>query len=142
MKPHVVYALTLQRPWATLIVHGSKPLENRHWFPMGMIGQTIAIHAGKTFDENGWLAAQDIMRGLGEDPLSPTLWGHIKVEMAIVGTARIAGYTKVSDSPWFFGPIGWVLDERRPLATPVPCRGMQKLWIIPTDVRRAVEAQI
>ena len=44
-------ALTLHQPWATLIALGIKTIETRSWPPpAGMLGQTIAIHAGRTLE--------------------------------------------------------------------------------------------
>lgn len=41
-------ALTLHQPWATLIALGVKRIETRSWrAPQALIGQRIAIHAGK-----------------------------------------------------------------------------------------------
>jgi len=40
------------------------------------------------------------------------------------------------------GPVGWVLDNVRPLTTPVACKGTQGLWAVPPDVEAAVRAQI
>lgn len=41
-------ALTIRQPWASLIALGVKHIETRSWrAPQSLIGQTIAIHAGK-----------------------------------------------------------------------------------------------
>ena len=45
-------------------------------------------------------------------------------------------------SPWFVGPVGWVLRERTWLPTPVPCKGAQGLWTLPPDVQRGVDEQL
>lgn len=55
----VFTALTVQQPWAWLIVKGYKPIENRTW-RTDFRGRLV-IHAGKTFDTAGYLAA-------GSDP--------------------------------------------------------------------------
>lgn len=44
-------AITLYQPWASMIANGSKRSETRHWNPpQHIIGQYIAIHAGKNTD--------------------------------------------------------------------------------------------
>lgn len=58
-------ALTIRQPWASLIALGVKTIETRSWrAPQALIGQTIAIHAGKSWrgltdeptgSEGGWL---------------------------------------------------------------------------------------
>lgn len=41
-------AITVKQPWASLIVHGIKDIENRRWpCPQKYIGQRILIHASK-----------------------------------------------------------------------------------------------
>ena len=44
-------------------------------------------------------------------------------------------------SPWWIGPIGWVLTDIA-LPEPVPCKGFQGLWNLPADVESAVLAQL
>lgn len=47
-ESRAVKALTIRQPWATLIALGVKTIETRSWrAPQALIGQTIAIHAGK-----------------------------------------------------------------------------------------------
>ena len=58
--------------------------------------------------------------------------------------ARVHG-TDVADmvrSPWWFGPVGWILADVRPLATPVPCKGAQGLWVVPPRIESIVLAQL
>ncbi|MGH3658983.1 MAG: hypothetical protein ACRDUA_20195, partial [Micromonosporaceae bacterium] len=41
----------MTQPWATLIFAHGKDVENRVWTPPdGVVGQRIAIHAGRTVD--------------------------------------------------------------------------------------------
>ena len=43
-----MYAITLHQPWASLIALGVKTVETRSWPASArLVGQTIAIHAGK-----------------------------------------------------------------------------------------------
>ena len=43
-----VYAITLHQPWASLIALGIKTVETRSWpAPTRLVGQRIAVHAGK-----------------------------------------------------------------------------------------------
>lgn len=50
-------AISIKQPWASLIAHGIKDIENRTWkCPQQYIGQRVLIHAAKTTDENGWEA--------------------------------------------------------------------------------------
>lgn len=40
-------AMTIRQPWATLIATGAKPFETRTFGPQKLIGERVAIHAGK-----------------------------------------------------------------------------------------------
>lgn len=134
----VEYALTLWRPWHALMLAGPKDIENRPWAPPGwIIGKRIALHAGLKFDEAGWLKAQQICADVGFNPFASKEFGRMcEVSGAIAGTAVVTGFdTKGGGNPWFFGPFGWTLEERRPLPAAIPCRGFQKLWRIPAELR-------
>lgn len=125
-------AISLQEPWAWLIVRGIKDIENRSWFTH--FRGRVLIHASKTFDRRGyeWLRA-------GPSPLitytfpdgfpspesfKPTMGG-------IVGEVSIVDCVTSSPSPWFFGEYGFVLE--RPKMLPfLPYRG--KLGFFPVDL--------
>jgi hypothetical protein len=147
-----MYALTLHQPWAWAIAHGGKRIENRTWTPpKWIIGQRIAIHAGKTLDKE---AAEDLLywRGGGtcfgrhgpavlEDPPGQYTLG------AFVAVATVKGYvTTIGEqhpqAGWFCGPRGWVLDDVVALGEPVPCRGRQKLWVVPGPELEQIEKQL
>ena len=51
-----VSCLSVRQPWAWLIVHGYKDIENRTW-PTRHRGDTV-IHAGLVFDNDGLLWVQ------------------------------------------------------------------------------------
>jgi hypothetical protein len=106
------YALSIQQPWAWLIVNGYKAVENRDW-PTKMRGW-IWIHAGKKIDAEGY---QWVRENFPDIPL-PTGFDI----GGIVGRARLVDCVTEMDSPWFFGRYGFVVEdaEPQPLA---PCRG-------------------
>jgi hypothetical protein len=143
------FALTLTCPWGSIVL-AHKPIENRDWPPPAwIIGKRIAIHAGKVFGDQDWLRAQEILRQFGINPIDAwEKWPHFQVRGAIIGTAVVSGFIDDADaertdnhrSPWFFGRFGWLLEDRRPLERPVYCRGLQKLWRIPAELRRSPNA--
>lgn len=148
-----IRALTLWRPWPWLIVRPDvtdpdkrrqlyasgqgKAIENRSWKPpAGMIGQYIAIHAGKTLDDaidDQWLT------GRGVDATLPAETVH----SAIVGVARLVGFAESEEGVpmvqrrWWFGPVAWLLADIVPIE-PVPCRGKQGLWPLDEELLRLV----
>lgn len=144
-------ALTFWRPWSDAIVRGPKRCENRGWPPPDrMLGEYIAIHAGKRYQRGEWP---------WPDGFEPP--AEADSPQGIVGVARIRGaldlrrgralmYLETVDElqvadrldeldrdPWWAGPCGWLLDEVVAIE-PVPCRGAQGLWNLPADVELVV----
>lgn len=155
-------ALTLLQPWATLIagwdglpVGRRKRIENRSWRPpQALIGQRLAIHAGKGVDDEGVADVEDLLDA--ELPDLPS--GAIVAVATVVGAVQLEGdrvqhimggrpswapdhvddLARRRDDYWLCGPIGWLLDDVHTLPTPVPARGAQGLWTLPSDVEAAV----
>ena len=137
--------LTLHRPWDEAIVRGEKTIENRPWKPWPkVIGERIAIHAGKKYDHDA--AAWIRRRGVR---LFSTMDSHRTRAGAVVGVARVVGYVTrdkagnlehaglsadelaaALDSPWGFGPVRWVLADAVPIE-PIPHPGALALWRVP-----------
>lgn len=112
--------LTLRQPWAWLIIHGPKNIENRSWRPGKALGQRIAIHAGLRIDPAGYKLAKRL--GLAPPPPGEIARG------AIIGTVDVSGCVTESASPWFApGSQGWQLEAPEPCA-PIPARGRLGLW--------------
>jgi ASCH domain len=125
-----ISGLTIHQPWTNLIVSGVKKIENRSWKPSeDMIGSYIAIHSGKSFD---YIGALMVEREFGIRITEAT-----SSMGAIVAVGRLERIVTHSPDPWFYGPYGWVLTEVTPI-TPIPCRGSQRLWALPEDVRERV----
>lgn len=65
-------ALTVKQPWAWATAAGIKPVENRAWRPSPkVIGQRIAIHAGKSFDWDVYLGDRLTDPRLKNQPCDP-----------------------------------------------------------------------
>ena len=90
--------LSIQQPWAELIISGKKNIENRDW-STNFRGEFF-IHTGKTFD----IYTESEMRILGMTKKDFTLGG-------IVGKANLIDVVTESDSKWFCGRYGFVLDN-------------------------------
>ncbi|ODT01562.1 MAG: hypothetical protein ABS52_16595 [Gemmatimonadetes bacterium SCN 70-22] len=100
-------ALSVQQPWAWLIVNGHKDIENRDWWTKRR-GERVLIHAGRKFDDEGlaWVRQQ-----FPHIALPPTFESG-----GIVGEVTVTGCVTQSASPWFVGRYGFTLAN----ATPVP----------------------
>lgn len=111
--------LTIRQPWAWLILHGGKNIENRVWqtpkrgpflihAAKGMTkaeyhdAMAFAVRAG--FPEKDFPAFDALPRG------------------CIVGQATLTDCVTRSDSPWFVGPYGFLITEPSPLPAHT-CKG-------------------
>lgn len=131
-----LYAMTLHRPWTTLIARGVKKIENRSWAPLPSMlkpGDWFAIHAGKTYDDTVIAFART--RGV---PIE--FFDRPGPVSAIECLVRFGGAVTHSEDKWFFGPYGWVLTEAV-MIEPVPCRGFQKLWGVPDELLETVRVR-
>lgn len=94
-------ALTLWQPWAWAMAFAGKPVENRTWAPPhALLGQRIAIHAGKVCDADAIcdIAAEFGLMPADWQPPSPSygLEGAKPVGTlaggAVVAVGTLAGY--------------------------------------------------
>lgn len=109
-------AISIQQPWAHLIVHGYKPIENRTWTTE--YRGPLLIHASLKMS----VAVETIEQAFGVAIDRRML--HFG---AIIGCVDLVDVIKKSDSPWFEGPYGFVL--RNPsLLKPAAWRGQLKLF--------------
>lgn len=105
-------ALSIMQPWAGLIVHGLKDIENRSW-PTRFRGPVL-IHAGKKLDGD---AQDDVDAFLHPVTGEQFDWDGVTFERGgIVGVAEIVDCVTSSDSPWFVGEYGFVIRNARPLS--------------------------
>ena len=143
-------ALTLIQPWAALIASGVKLIENRTWrAPADLIGQRIAIHAGKKVDQDaidGVIDSEDerLDEYGGLRIIETPLW---RVTGAILRTALLVSVNDESDDPdmeagegqswWFNGPYGFVLRDVR-IVAPIACKGALGFWRVPDDIAKQI----
>lgn len=117
--------LSVQQPWAWLLVHGFKPLENRSW--SSRFRGVLNIHAGKRIDREGW---DWVRQQFPEIPIPDQL------EVGgVVGTVLQTGCVTTHPSPWFFGPFGHVMTAGEPCALR-SCRGTLGYFRAAGPVRR------
>ena len=134
-----IYAITLDQPWASLIAVHAKLIETRSWQPPHhLIGQPLAIHAGKNQNYIGSphlpVFNANVARYLG------STWDRSIPLGAVVAVARLAGATQIeehtrlpSGDELLFGDyqIGrwmWRLEDVRSIDPPIRTRGYQRVW--------------
>ena len=115
-------ALSILQPWAWLIVHGPKDIENRKW-STSYRGRFL-VHAGKGFDREGYVFVRATRPDIRMP--APSEFGR----GGVVGMATIVDCVTESSSWWFNGPQGFVLTERRALPF-MPWRGQLSWFQIP-----------
>lgn len=114
-------ALSIRQPWAWLILHAGKDIENRDWATH--IRGPVLIHAGKgmtrdEYEEGHETYMDAIWERFGGGPPEglPELPDFAELQRGgIVGQATIVDCVRESRSPWFFGKFGFVLRDAKPL---------------------------
>lgn len=111
-------ALSIRQPWAWLIMHGGKDIENRDW-PTKYRGR-ILVHAssGMTYGEFDSAAIFSFGRTGGAK------LPHMQAMQrgGIVGSVEIVDCVSRSDSHWFVGRYGFVLRDPQPIDF-IPMKG-------------------
>lgn len=126
-------ALSLSRPWTTLVLRHGKDVENRTWTTS--YRGPLVVHGAKSYDRR---AESWAIYALGRSPLSgyerdePTGLLGI-VELVSVCTRAIDGEGRECDcGPWAMPEQAhWRLANPQPFTEPVPCGGRLGLWTVP-----------
>ncbi|CAN7322182.1 ASCH domain-containing protein [Variovorax sp. LjRoot84] len=107
-------ALSIRQPWAWLIVHGHKDIENRTWRTRQR--GTILVHASQAMTRREY---QDVVMFLVTSlpaATRPHLPAFEAIECGgIVGQVDIVDCVTDSNSPWYMGATGFVLANAEPL---------------------------
>jgi len=97
-------ALSIRQPWAWAILNLGKDIENRKW--KTNYRGPLLIHAAKKIDVDG---LEYLHKTFGPGRNIP---GQKDFQTGgIVGYCDLIGVTERSNSPWFEGPFGFVLEN-------------------------------
>jgi len=105
-------ALSIRQPWVWAILNAGKRIENRprRFHYRGPICLHASLYDPREIDlagfETVWREAVSDVRERGRQ----TAFEQLE-RGGIIGTAEIVDLVEQSDSPWFFGPYGLVLDN-------------------------------
>jgi hypothetical protein len=140
-------ALSIRQPWIWAIIAEGKWPENRSR-PTSYRGP-LALHASRGYDTDATLpvleADEQLMKAQDEGTDVRLTTG------AILAVAELSGCHPADEcerewgfcTPWAEpGLWHWEIGSVRPLARPVPAKGMLGLWKVPEDAERAVRAQL
>lgn len=109
-------AISVRQPWAWLIIHGGKDIENRNW-PTGRRGR-VWIHASKGMTRSEYEEAYHFVEKhklFDLLPQSLQIPAFDELERGgIIGSVEITDCVEESESPWFVGDYGFVLADPKP----------------------------
>ena len=120
--------LSIRQPWAHMILHCGKDVENRRW--MTRFRGEFLIHAAKGMTAEEWVEAVRFMKGIGAKSNADAVTHKTILRGGIVGVERLVDCVEKSDSPWFMGNFGFVLADVRPLEF-FPCKGSLGFFPLP-----------
>ena len=134
-------AITLHQPWASLVAEGIKTIETRSWCPpRALIGERLAIHAGRTVVKDCGPSQAAIARFYGQEWLRTVPVGAVVAVAAVIGAYRVdrrdhdraycGEQTIPIDPHGDFSPGRWlwVLEDIQQVTPPVLARGMPGIW--------------
>lgn len=144
--------ISIKQPWASLIVHGIKDIENRTWAcPKKYIGKRVLIHASakpiemrnpsSVFTRDQWelLADIDKMHIIGGKYSTGSIIGSVEIVDCVINHPSIwaektEDYT-VGMNPKLHEDItgqkvvyNWVLANPIIFANPIPAKGKLSFW--------------
>lgn len=135
-------ALSIRQPWAYAIMNLGKDIENRRWRPRTHTPFDICIHAALGVKRH---EMTDAFEFIDKAAPMPSPREALRRQNTILNDARHGGIVAVatvtdivteSDSPWFTGPYGWVLENVRPVDF-IPVRGALGLFPWRDRIERA-----
>lgn len=127
-------ALSIRQPWAWLIIHGGKDIENRSWHTK--YRGRFLVHASAGCTRKYWAEAVSFALKAGlinhpseVPPINELLLG------GIIGSVELVDSLDTSDSPWYMGQKGFTLRNPKPLGF-VPYKGRLQFFEVPDDLIR------
>ncbi|WP_313453448.1 ASCH domain-containing protein [Stutzerimonas nitrititolerans] len=125
-------ALSIRQPWAHLIVHGGKTIENRTWHTK--FRGRFLVHASAGCTRKQWAEAVSFALNAG-------LIGHASdvptidelQRGGIIGSVELVDSVDHSDSPWYMGEKGFVLRDPKPIPF-VAMKGRLGFFEVPDDI--------
>lgn len=125
----MMIALSIRQPWAWLILHAGKDIENRCW-PTRFRGRVL-LHASKGCTQAEYENAYFDAAENGVDVRTMPGWKEIE-RGGIVGSVEIVDCVAASESPWFCGEFGFALRDPRVLQF-VPFKGLLGFFNVPRE---------
>jgi len=103
-------ALSIRQPWAWLIIHAGKDIENRNW--KSHYRGPLLIHASSGLTRREYDAVRFWVSQFHHGMI-PSF--EAMQRGGVVGMVDVVDCVTKSTSPWFEGPYGYVLSNPKPL---------------------------
>lgn len=137
MKSLTIPCLSVRQPWASFIVAGIKDVENRSWNTS--LRGPVFIHASKTFSTKDYEQGKQAYRRI-----YPFMKREFPPKQAfftggIIGIVTITDNVTDHSSPWFTGPVGFVLSTPS-FFIPIFCKGQLGFFRVPEEARAKIDA--
>ena len=127
----MIPALSIRQPWAWLIVHGFKDIENRDW-PTNFRGRLL-VHAGQTMARSYYDEVCEQLALLNLRPPSMPAYEDLP-RGGLVGWTHITDCRRRHPSPWKQDcSHGFVLYDSSPIPF-VPYKGRLGFFNVPKEV--------
>ena len=123
-------AISIKQPWASLIAHGIKDIENRTWScPKKYLGQRVLIHVSSSKRIRTWTFAQDDVLRKNPSIHYDCVYGGFP-KGAIIGSVVIADCVQNHPSVWAEkGVWNWVLKDAVLFDKPIrDVKGKLSFW--------------
>jgi len=124
--------LSIKQPWAWLIIHGGKDIENRTWATK--YRGRFLVHASKGMTNKEYCDGLEfamragLIQELRDFPTSQQMlqeWCG-----GIIGSVDLVDCVTASESPWYMGQVGFVLSDPKPIPF-MPYKGRLGLFSAP-----------
>ncbi|MDB1113721.1 ASCH domain-containing protein [Pseudomonas extremaustralis] len=128
-------ALSIRQPWAWLIIHGGKDIENRSWHTK--FRGRFLVHAaqGMTRLEYNYVAGHGETVGFLEDAgIDVKLPAFEDLQRGgVIGSVELLDSLSDCNSPWYMGDKGFWLRDPKPLPF-TPLKGRLGFFEVPDEL--------
>ncbi|MDG9809498.1 MULTISPECIES: ASCH domain-containing protein [Pseudomonas] len=125
-------ALSIKQPWAWLIIHGGKDIENRTWHTK--FRGRFLVHASQGMTNKEYCDGLEFAMRAGDVRLLRDFPTYQQMQRGgIVGSVELVDSVDHSDSSWYMGAKGFVLRDPQVLPF-IPYKGRLGFFDVPDEV--------
>ena len=122
-------ALSIRQPWAWLIIHGGKDIENRSWHTK--YRGRFLVHASQGMTCGEYDEALDLVHDIGSMELYQRFPSFNALQRGgIIGSVELVDSLDTSYSPWYMGQKAFLLRDPKPLPF-TPFKGPLSFFEVP-----------